>query len=219
MAVLACAAASGDAVPAVAAEATVQASSPRGAEACQIEYTEDEVPALAAEVLWDAQTRDASWGEALARYNARKAALSADLSAGNNTVDLAGALDLLVAEPGVEVTGSDVFSSIFDEHSSLTPERQGNIPYGALAFLYNVSSWKAQVVAAGCAETRPAPPKEPAAVAVPPGSAVAPRQWQGAIFAIALLAGVVGARNAFMGLLPQLEQWRAQVEQAVRSLR
>ncbi len=182
------------------------AETPSGAPAsetgtCSITYTAEEIPAIAAEKLWLAHYNDASWRDALKAYNARKAELSGQLDGGEATAELVGTLPLI--EEGETATGSSVFGQLFDGTSSLSPERTGHVPYGALAFMYNADDWRTTVVGANCPDTseRPAPPKEVHQVTVPEGSAVAPKEWQGALVgALALLGLIAGG----MAIAPQL---------------
>ena len=168
---------------------------------CEIIYTEAEIPALAAEKLWLPQLEGTTWREALKAYNARKAELKKQLDEGNNTIDIAGTLSVPMAEPGKKETGSSVFGNL-SKGSSLTPERLGHWPYGALAFMYNASTWEHQVVTNGCPAERPAPPEETRDVTVPESSAVAPKEWQGALIGVLMLLGVVAAVQAVLPMLP-----------------
>ncbi|MCZ9293387.1 hypothetical protein [Corynebacterium meitnerae] len=170
---------------------------------CEIAYTEAEIPALAAEKLWLPQLEGTTWREALKAYNARKAELKKQLDEGNNTIDIAGTLSVPMAEPGKKETGSSVFGNL-SKGSSLTPERLGHWPYGALAFMYNASTWEHQVVTSGCPAERPAPPAETRDVTVPESSAVAPKEWQGALIGVLMLLGVVAAVQAVLPMLQGL---------------
>lgn len=169
---------------------------------CSIRYTAEEIPAIAAEELWVAHYNDDSWREALKGYNAKKAELTAKLERGENTADLVGVLPL--KNPGETATGSSVFRDVFDSTSSLTPERLGHVPYGALAFMYNADDWRTRVASAGCPAERPAPPS------VPEGSAVAPKEWQGALVGLLALLGVIAAGTV---IGPQLAQLLLQIPQ------
>lgn len=168
---------------------------------CEITYTEAEIPALAAEKLWLPQLEGTTWREALKAYNARKAELKKQLDEGNNTIDLAGTLSVPMAEPGKKETGSSVFGNL-SKGSSLTPERLGHWPYGALAFMYNASTWERQVVTNGCPAERPAPPEETRDVTVPESSAVAPKEWQGPLIGVLALLGIIAAVRAVLPMLP-----------------
>ncbi len=170
---------------------------------CEITYTEAEIPALAAEKLWLPQLEGTTWREALKAYNARKAELKKQLDEGNNTIDLAGTLSVPMAEPGKKETGSSVFGNL-SKGSSLTPERLGHWPYGALAFMYNASTWEHQVVTSGCPAERPAPPEETRDVTVPESSAVAPKEWQGPLIGVLALLGIIAAVRAALPMLPEL---------------
>lgn len=79
------------------------------------------------------------------------------------------------------------------------------MPYGALAFMYNADDWRTKVVDAGCpdADERPAPPEEVHEVTVPEGSAVAPKEWQGALVGVLALLGLIAGGIA---VAPQLTQ-------------
>lgn len=194
------------AASASASTAVFAAETPSGAPAsetgtCSITYTAEEIPAIAAEKLWLAHYNDASWRDALKAYNARKAELSGQLDGGEATAELVGTLPLI--EEGETATGSSVFGQLFDGTSSLSPERTGHVPYGALAFMYNADDWRTKVVNAGCpaAAKRPAPPKEVHEVTVPEGSAVAPKEWQGALVGVLALLGLIAGGLA---IAPQL---------------
>lgn len=195
-------------VPVSAASTAAAAETPSGAPAsetgtCSIAYTAAEIPAIAAEKLWLAHYNDATWRDALREYNSRKAELSRNLDSGEATAELVGTLPL--KEEGETATGSSVFGKLFDGTSSLSPERTGHVPYGALAFMYNADDWRTKVVNAGCpdADERPAPPEEVHEVTVPEGSAVAPKEWQGALVGGLALLGLIAGGIA---VAPQLTQ-------------
>lgn len=175
---------------------------------CSIRYTAEEIPAIAAEELWVAHYNDDSWREALEGYNAKKAELTAKLERGENTADIVGVLPL--KNPGETATSASVFRNVFDTTSSLTPERAGHVPYGALAFMYNADDWRTRVASTGCPAERPAPPKETRAVTVPEGSAVAPKEWQGALVGLLALLGIIAAGTV---IGPQLAQVQLQLPQ------
>ncbi|WP_087117737.1 hypothetical protein [Corynebacterium urinipleomorphum] len=198
-----CLASTAAVLPAAPVDAAEDTAGAAGAETntCSIRYTAEEIPAIAAEELWTAHYEDDSWRVVLKAYNAKKAELAGKLKRGENTADLVGVLPL--KEQGETATASSVFRNIFDETSSLTPERTGHVPYGALAFMYNADDWRTQVASAGCPAERPAPPKETRAVTVPEGSAVAPKEWQGALIGLLALLGIIAAGTA---LVPQLAQ-------------
>ena len=177
-------------------------------ETCTVTYTAEEIPAIAAEELWLAHYDDASWRDAVKAYNARKAELAGKLERGENTADLVGVLPL--KNPGETATGSSVFRDVFDSTSSLTPERLGHVPYGALAFMYNADDWRTRVASVGCPAERPAPPNETREVTVPEGSAVAPKEWQGALVGLLALMGIIAAGTV---IGPQLAQLQLQLPQ------
>lgn len=176
--------------------------------ACEITYTEAEIPALAAEKLWLPQTDGTTWREALRAYNERKAELKTKLDHGDNTIDIAGTLSVPMAEPGKKATLSSVLGNA-SGGSSLSPERLGHWPYGALAFMYNASTWEHEVVANNCEGERSAPPEETREVTVPEAFAVAPKEWQGPLVGLAILAGLGAIVAAIAPLLPV---WLAQFE-------
>ena len=71
--------------------------------------------------------------------------------------------------------------------------------------MYNADDWRTKVVDAGCpdADERPAPPEEVHEVTVPEGSAVAPKEWQGALVGVLALLGLIAGGIA---VAPQLTQ-------------
>lgn len=186
-------------VPLASAVETAADSAADVANTCSITYTAEEIPAIAANELWLAHYDDVPWRDAVKAYNAKKVELAGKLERDANTAELVGGLPLM--EPGETATGSSVFRDIFDTTSSLTPERLGHVPYDALAFMYNADDWRTQVASAGCPAERPSPPKETRAVTVPEGSAVAPKEWQGALIGLLALLGLVAAGTAVAPLL------------------
>lgn len=199
---------------------SVSAQEPR---TCTIQYTADEIPALAAERLWYAHYRDISWRDALRTYNARKAELEKNLG---GTVEVAPGPRM--TEPGNRLTGADVYSSQWDgsspkpetpqpgrrpdtsgDGSTLSIAQLGHVPYDALAFLHNADDWRSSVAEKGCPgpDERPQAPKdEPWQLTVDPNVAVAPKEWQGALVALAALVGLIAAASAIAQMIPVWEK-------------
>lgn len=187
---------------------------------CSIVYTKDEIPALAAIKLAESMGVP-SWRAALASYNAEKAKLEEGLGGSFSLVD---ANSWPLTEPTREWDTSSVIGEIFSETSSkeasstglssVSPERTGRVPYGALAFAYNANAWRQQVATAGCPgpEARPPAPEETWQVKVPEGSAVAPYQWIGALVGLSIVVGLGAAA------MPHIPAWQHQIEQLLQQL-
>ncbi|GAB3081773.1 hypothetical protein CAQUA_03465 [Corynebacterium aquatimens] len=180
-------------------------------QSCVITYTEAEIPVLAA-ASWSVDAFGIAsqfdggdnWRDGRTAYLANKETLRQGISKGQNTVTLT--MHKTPLEPRYEEhTVGDVWKSLFDTTSSITPARSGREPYELIAFRESAASW-VEATIANCGKPAPTQlPTEPAILKSATAPGLAPKEAIGVVMGLLVALGFGAALVNFVPILPALQ--------------